>query len=111
MTLGNLLVRSVTIHTAGTRTDTYGNTVPDWTTSTNVTVGGWLAYLNGIEVLDGRTATSTTLALTIPAGTTITAADRVTIDGLTYDVNAEPMSAWTPRGEHHIQCVLVAVNG
>ena len=111
MTLAALLVRTVTIHHAGTRVDAYGDTIVDWSTSTDVTAPGWLAYTSGIEILDGRAATSTTMSLSLPAGTTIDAADRVTIDGTTYDITAEPMSAWTPRGEHHIEINLAVVNG
>jgi head-tail adaptor len=105
------MVRDVDILTAGTRTDVYGDSQPDWTTPTTVTVKGWLAWSSSIEVLDGRDATSSTLTLTVPAGTPITARDRVSIDGRIYEINGEPMPAWTPRGEHHIEMFLTTAVG
>lgn len=111
MSLATLMIRDVDVITAGTVLDIYGDPQVDWTVATEVTVPGWLAWLSSIEVLDGRDATSTTLSLTIPAGTPITALDRVRIDGRIYEVNGEPMSAWTPRGEHHIEVWLSSVTG
>lgn len=111
MSLATLMVRDVDVITAGIRIDAYGDPQVDWTLATEITVPGWLAWLSSIEVLDGRDATSTTLSLTIPAGTPITALDRVRIDGRLYEVNGEPMSAWTPRGEHHVEVFLAVIDG
>lgn len=111
MTLASLLVRPVTILTAGTRVDDFGDKQPDWTTPTTFDVLGWLAYSTGNEVLDGRNATTTYLSLTLPPATPINAQSRVLIEGRTYSVDAEPMAAWTPRGEHHIEVALVIVDG
>lgn len=111
MSLTSLLVRTVTILTADSRTDAYGDTQPDWTTPTGESVNGWLAQQSSIQDLDGRNATSTALILTVPAGTVITARNRVVIDGRTYEVSAEPIAAWTPRGEHHIEAQLEVIDG
>lgn len=106
-----LSVFDVDILTAGTRTDDYGDPQPDWTAPTEITVKGWWAWVASFEVLDGRDATSTTSKVYLPAGTPITARDRVRIAGRIYEVNGEPMPAWTPRGEHHIECFLSSVVG
>lgn len=111
MSLTSLMVRPVTILTAGTRTDGYGDTTLDWTSPTSESSNGWLAQQSSSDSLDGRNATTTALVLDLPAGTPITAQDRVVIDGVTYEVSAGPMSAWTPRGEHHIECQLRLVRG
>lgn len=111
MSLATLMVRTVTVITAGTRTDAYGDPQPNWATATEATVPGWLATSTSIETLDGRDATSTSLTLTVPAGTAVTARNRVRIDGRTYEVDGEPRSAWTPRGEHHIEMLLVVWDG
>lgn len=111
MSLDTLLVRPVTILTAGTRTDAYGDTQPDWNNPTSVFTLGWLAQVGSVQDLNGRDATSTNLSLTLQSGTVITAQDKVKIDGRTYEVAAEPVSAWTPRGEHHVECYLRVVTG
>ena len=111
MSIASLAVRPVVIQTAGARTDAYGDTQPDWTTPTTVAAGGWLAQQSSIEDLDGRAATASTLALFLPAGTVITARNRVVIDARTYEIIGEPHKAWTPRGEHHVEVQLQAVDG
>lgn len=111
MSLASLMVRTVTVITAGTRTDAFGDPQPDWTTPVETTVPGWLAFQSSTEILDGRDATSTVLMLTVPAGTAISRLSRVRIDGRTYQVDGEPMSAWTPRGEHHIESRLAVWDG
>lgn len=111
MSLTTLLVRNVTVITAGARTDAYGDSQSNWATATEVDTTGWMAQQSSIENREGRNATSSTLVLTLPAGTAITARDRVRIDGIVYELIGEPMSAWTPAGEHHIECYLGLVRG
>lgn len=111
MSLAALLVRTVSVVTPGVRTDTYGDPQPDWTTAVVYTTSGWLAQQSSLEDRDGRNATASTLALTLPADTPITARDRVRIDGILYEIVAEPLAAWTPRGEHHIEALLQLVRG
>lgn len=111
MSITALLVRTVDVITAGIRTDGYGDPQPDWAAATETTTSGWMAQQSSIENREGRNATSSTLILTLPAGTAITARDRVRVDGIVYELISEPMSAWTPRGEHHIECYLGLVRG
>lgn len=111
MSLASLMVRNVDIITPASRTDNYGDTQPDWAAATEVATVGWLAQNSSIENLDGRNATSTDLVLDLPAGTPVTARDRVRIDSTTYELVSEPVSAWTPRGEHHKEVFLRLVTG
>lgn len=111
MSLATLQVRSVTIITAGTRTDAYGDSQLDWTAATEAPTNGWLAQQSSSQDLDGRDATATNLVLVLPAGTAITARERVRIDGRTYSVSSEPTRAWTPRGEHHVEASLEVIDG
>lgn len=111
MSLTALLVRTVDVITAGTRTDAYGDTQPNWATATEIITSGWLAQQTSIEDRDGRNATSSTLVLFLPAETAITARSRVRIDGTVYELISEPLAAWTPRGEHHIEALLGLVTG
>lgn len=111
MSLATLMVRDVTILTAGTRTDAYGDTTLDWTSPTSITRKGWLAQQSSTEDLDGRNGTSTGLVLVLPAGTPITSKNRAVVDGVTYEVSDHPTSAWTPRGEHHLEARVKVVSG
>lgn len=111
MSLASLMVRTVTVIHASTRVDAYGDNQPKWDTAAESTTSGWLAQQSSIENRDGRNATSSSLVLYLPAGTVITARDRVRIDGTTYELVSEPLSAWTPRGEHHLEVFVNLVTG
>lgn len=111
MSLETLMVRLVAIITPGTRVDDYGDTKAIWDTASETTTQGWISQQASVEFTDGRNATQSTLQLILPAGTSVTARDRVRIDGTVYEIKAEPHSAWTPRGEHHIEVELGKVIG
>lgn len=111
MSLQSLMVRDVAIIHAGARTDAYGDTQPNWSTATETTTNGWLSQQSSIEDRQNRNATSSQLILFLPTGTVITARDRVRIDGTVYELVSEPLSAWTPRGEHHLEVFVQLVTG
>lgn len=111
MSLASLMIRTVDIITPGVRTDGYGDPQPNWMTATESTTSGWLAQQSSTENVDGRNTTSSTLVLVLPAGTAVTARDRVRIDATVYELVSEPLSAWTPRGEHHIEVFVELVPG
>lgn len=111
MSLQSLMVRTVDIIHAGARTDAYGDSQPNWSTASETTTNGWLAQQTSIEDRDGRNATSSTLVLFLPADSAITARDRVRIDGIVYELVSAPLSAWTPRGEHHLEVFVQLVTG
>ena len=111
MSLPGLLVRTVEIVTPGWRTDEYGDQQTDWSVATTMTVNGWLAQRSTLEVRDGRDTTVTSYTLVLPLGTVISHRDRVIIDSYVYELTGEPLHAWTPRGEHHIECDLSVVPG
>lgn len=93
---------SVTILTPATTTNRYGRTTvdPDWGNATSTVVEGCLfAPTSTSEDNDGRTAVVTGARLYLPTGTAITAADRVTIRGTTYELDGDP-SVWAdPFGQ------------
>lgn len=106
-----MLVQSVTVLTAGSTTDRYGNTAPDWASATSRTVNGWVAQTGSIEILLGRDSTTTVGVVFLPAGDPITYADRVQIAGVTYEVDGVPLRPWSRRSEHHVQVRLRDVEG
>jgi hypothetical protein len=111
MSINNLLVRDVTIVTAETITDRYGNKVRVWTNASRNYTRGWLGRNSETEDGSNREGFVTTWTLRLPPGTAITAGDLVEVDGVTYHVEGPPNKAWTPRGEHHVRAELRLVEG
>jgi len=107
-----LFTRDVSILAAAETTSRYGDTVKDWDNATTTSAKGWLSITSTTELAeDGREAQVTRTVLSLPAGTAIAGADRVTIDGATYEVDGNPITAYTPRGAHHIEANLRRVEG
>lgn len=111
MSIAGLLVHDVTIITAASRTTRAGDAVKDWGNATEATVAGWLAQVSAVEDHDGREAKVTDAVLFLAEDTTITGANRVRYGGVTYEVEGRPNHAGTPRGAHHIEVRLRAVEG
>lgn len=111
MSLGSRFVRPVTVLSASTSVDRYGNTVADWTSPTSRAVSGWVLQTGSVEDLIGRDATTTVAVVFLPAGDPITALDRVQLDGAVYMVDGVPLRAFGRRFEHHVQVRLKDVEG
>lgn len=111
MTFAGLLAHDVTILTPGSEPDRYGGTVKDWATATETTVKGWVAQQSRSEVLDGREAQVSTWVLFLHPDATITGQDRVTWEGLTFEVDGPANPAWRPGGLHHYEVPLRVVAG
>lgn len=92
-----MLPHTITIRTPGTATDAYGNTVPSWATATTRTAAAYVrpqstsvrpAGNEHVEV--GRDVSELSWqAHTNDAA--ITALDRIDWNGLTYEVDGEPL--------------------
>lgn len=111
MSFDRLLVQTVTVLTASTSTDRYGNTVDSWANPTSRTVSAWVTQTGSVEALLGRDVTTTVAVVFLPAGDPITAYDRMTVGGVTYAVDGVPDAAFSRRGVHHIQVRLRDVEG
>lgn len=90
----------VTLHSRTvTGQDTYGNDVLTDVTSTTV---GAFAPTGSTELIQGQDTVITQPSVYLPAGTDVTALDRVTIRGVTYDVDGtpqdwrHPVTGWQP---------------
>lgn len=111
MTVEALMVRDVTILSAASSTDRYGNPTNDWAAATSTATKGWLAQQARDEVLGNRDAQTSGWVVYLPAGTVIDGSDRVVVDGQTFEVDGPPNRAWSPRGEHHVEAALNVVEG
>jgi hypothetical protein len=111
MSLAGLLVHDVTILRATTTTDRYGNLTVTWSTPTETAVKGWISQRSRSEENTQRDAQISDWVLFVPADTDIVGGDRVTWNGVTYEVDGPPWRAWTPRGEHHVEASLRVVSG
>lgn len=111
MSLAALLVRPVTIVHPVVAEDRNGARQVSWSGATTTTSRGWLSQVDASEDIVHRDGELTRWVLFLPAGTDITAQDRVTIDGATFEVDAPPHPAWSPRGEHHLEVQLRRMEG
>jgi hypothetical protein len=113
MSIERLFVRTVTILT-GTEVGTgYGTaTRLDWTDPTPTVAVGWLGPYSGESENDAdRDQQMADATVYLPAGTALTALDRVRVDGVTYQVTGPPTTPFTPRGGHHVEADLKVVKG
>lgn len=83
---------TVTVLTAGTTTDRYGNEVPDWGNATSTLVPGCgVAPRSSSELNDpSRAAVIVGLTVYLPPGSVVSARDRMVVRGGTYEVVGEP---------------------
>jgi head-tail adaptor len=113
MSIDGFYTLDVTVLRAGAGTPKYGNATLDWTDPSMTMTSGWLAQHTSAEpVTTGRTtAVITDSVLFLPPETDITERDRVEVDGRTYAIDGVPVKARTPRGVHHLEVKLRAVEG
>lgn len=111
MTLTSLLVHDVTILTAATETNRYGDTEKDWTNPTSTTVKGWVSQRSQIEDHDQREAQVSDWILYLHPDAAITGDNRVQWEGITFEVEGPVNPAWSPRGVHHLEVPLRVVTG
>lgn len=96
----------------GTTSDSYGNTVPDWSddavTATDLRV--MIEQRTTVEQRDGRDVTVTTLLL-FTNELAVAAIDRFVWADRTYEIDGEPAVVYTPAGPHHTELALQIVEG
>lgn len=88
---------SIAVLTAGTKADPYsGETTEDWSTATEVTIGGVAVEPRPSQepTQDARNAVTSGYTLYLPAGSQIDAQSRVRVRGEVYAVLGDP-AAWT----------------
>jgi len=94
----------------GSRTDSHGNTLADWTTATSLTFAGWVEQQQATEDDEHRDALTTGLRL-ITNELDLTGYDRIAWNGDTYDIDGPPAAVATPAGTHHLEVRLVHTEG
>jgi hypothetical protein len=101
----------VVVH-AGTVLDPYNNVTRDWAGATRTTVRGVVQGESSLEATDGRDQTVTTYRCFLPAGTAVTAQDRLEWNGLVLEVDGDPFS-WKAPGSalDHVEVVGKVVAG
>lgn len=121
MSLAGLLCHEVTILRPATTTDRYGDQVATltgarrWTSPARVVQTDRAENSTGRRVLtaqhETRQARITDWLCYLPAGTDVTALDRIVWNGLTFEVRGVPNRAPDRRSEHHVECDLTRVDG
>lgn len=105
------LNQPITVLTAGSKVDRYGNTVVDWTTPASRAADAWVVQTGSIEELIGRDSTTTVAVVLLAPTDPITSKDRVQVNGVTYEVDGVPDTMNGRNGVHHIQVRLKDVEG
>lgn len=104
-----LLDQTVTILARDTSgTDDWGRAVETWP-EPGVDVRGRLELATGAEETDDQDVQTSRWRLFLKPDVTISGRDRVRADGVTYEVDGPPTVQRTPRGPHHLQVSLRAV--
>lgn len=103
---------TVTVLHAPLTSDTYNNRVRDWPNAVRTPVRAVVQGVSTTEATDGRSQTDTVYRVYLPAGTAVTAQDRLEWEGLTLDIDGEPI----PRGGvtpalNHIEITGRVVSG
>lgn len=105
----HLLVHTVTLTHPTVGADAYNNETLTYTGGTSVTA--WLQQSTRAEPLaDGRDPLVQTWLL-MTNEEDVRGRDRVTFDGVTYEVDGPPEKVYAPPGFHHTEATLRAVTG
>lgn len=103
-----MLIDTVTLVTPGTETaDAEGNPVE--ATPSTQDYRGWLQQKESVEVVGARTVVTSKPFLFLEPDAPLTSANRVRVNGSTYEVDGEPNLLRTPRGPHHWEADLLRV--
>ena len=111
MSLARLLNQPLLWHQNSTATtDRYGNTLAA-DTGAPVTVYGFLEQSESVETVLDRDTTVTKWELFLPAGTAVTALDRIGFNGQLFEVDGAPWSVYNPRTREvsHVKAHLKVV--
>lgn len=111
MSLASLLIHDITILTPLDVENRYGGTDRIWDGATETAARGWVSQRSTTEEIVGREAQVSDWVLFLHPEATITGLDRVRWGSITFEVAGEPLPAWTPRGQHHIEVPLRLVDG
>lgn len=112
MSFEALLVHVVTVFRAASTEDPWGNTEKRWDTAVPTSMRAWIAQTSSTEVVgEGREAQVSEWRMSYGAGDVVRPGDRVTWEGITFEVDGTPQPAWTQRGIHHHEVPLRVVTG
>ena len=104
-------IHDITISRAGTAAGRGDDVVKDWSAATSSSAKGWVAQASSDDVRDTRAGDESDYVVQCAATVDLRPGDRVTWGSLTFDVVGRPNSAYTPRGEHHLEAQLKVVEG
>lgn len=117
MSFDSLRTVPATIVTAGRVIDRYGNDIADWDNVIETEVAAWIGPSPrggrpeaGIGT-ERRDEDKHTALLFLDLNAVITNRDRVVVDSTVWEVDAPVVIARTPRGPHHQEVQLRAVEG
>jgi hypothetical protein len=113
MSIQAFFVRTVVVLRTTPITDRYHNLARDWKNAiTVVTTKGWLApNTSQTENDTDREQAEAQTWLYLAEGIDIQPTDRVTVDGILYQVLGDIADCWTPAGGHHLEVRVKEISG
>ena len=106
-----LLVHSATWLVAGTGTDPYGNTTPDWDRATSASLRCRVDPRPGSETDDEQRDALVATALLLCNETRVAGRDRLVVGSVTWEVDGPPRVVPDGVGAHHLEADLRQVAG
>jgi head-tail adaptor len=110
MSLAKLLNQPLELHKNTHTVDEYGNQV-SIDSGSPVVIYGYLEQVTSTEFLEDRDTIVSAWRVFLPAGTDVTAFDRIKFNGQTFELDGAPWSVYNPRvgSVSHIQANLKVV--
>jgi head-tail adaptor len=102
-----LLPHTVTVQTAGTTTDRYGNTVQDWSDPDETTARARVEMVltqNPNEVTNGRDDAASVWRIFTNAALTLH--NRIVWGSRVFDIDGEPAPVYDATSHHHYEAIL-----
>jgi len=87
----------------------YGNQTRDWANATSTIYPAAVGPLSSAEDVVDQQQTTTRLRLILPAPADVIAADRITWDGQTYNIDGEVVAVKRRGRPHHLEAVIIKV--
>jgi head-tail adaptor len=109
--LNNLMTTTAVRQRATATTDAYGNAVLDWTSPAEVVYPCRVYRPSSSENLDRGDRVTVNLRAVLPASADVTTADRLAVDGTTYQIAGLVNRVHSFARIHHLEADLVTIAG
>jgi len=107
----HLMTQTVTLQKATVSTDSRGDQTLSWDSPNTRTITAWVDQQSTSETDDETRDVRSSNALLVTNDLTVSALDRVVVNGQTWTVQGRPRQVPTLTGVHHLEATLRLVEG